>query len=75
MKTYFKSFVAGFIATLVFHQGLIGLLHLMGVVPFSPFNMTATQPLGVPSVVSLAFFGVLWGILVWKLVFLGDANR
>jgi hypothetical protein len=68
MKVHFKAFFAGFMSTLVFHQGLLGLLHLMNIVPMAPFNMKASEPLGVPSVISLAFFGGLWGILVWKLV-------
>ena len=68
MKTTLKSFVTGFVATLVFHQGIIGILYAAGAIPFAPFNMNPTEPLGVPSVISLAFFGGLWGILVWKLV-------
>jgi len=68
MKVHIKAFISGFFATLIFHQGLIGLLYLVGIFPFTPFNMTATEPLGIPAVVSLAFFGGLWGILIWKLV-------
>lgn len=30
--------------------------------------MAPTQPLGVPSVISLAFFGGLWGVLIWKFI-------
>ncbi len=62
------AFVGGFLATLIFHQGLVGLLHLLGVLPMQPYNMSATKPFGVPSVISLSFFGGLWGILIWRLV-------
>ena len=57
----FKAFAAGFIATLVFHQGLFAILHTAGVVPVPAFNLAPVPPLGVPAVISLAFFGGLWG--------------
>lgn len=56
-----KAFAAGFIATLAFHQGLFALLHAAGAVPVPAYNLAPVPPLGVPSVVSLAFFGGLWG--------------
>ncbi|WP_297794266.1 hypothetical protein [uncultured Marinobacter sp.] len=65
---WFKAFVSGFLATLVFHQGLFALFYLGGMVPMAPFNMTPVPPLGVPAVVSLAFFGGLWGIVLWALL-------
>lgn len=65
---YLKSFVAGFISTIVFHQGLFALLHIAGISPRLAYNMTPTEPFGVPSVISAAFFGGLWGILIWKFV-------
>lgn len=68
MKTILKSFVAGFLSTLIFHQGVFALFYLAGIIPRAPFNMTPVAPFGVPSVISLAFFGGLWGILIWKLV-------
>lgn len=65
---HLRSFVAGFLATLVFHQGLVALLNAAGVLPFAPYNMAPTEPFGVPSVVSLAFWGGIWGIVLWLLV-------
>ena len=44
-----KAFVAGFLATLVFHQGLLALLHAAAVVPVSPYNWAPSAPLGVPA--------------------------
>ncbi|OZB15697.1 MAG: hypothetical protein B7X58_06165 [Marinobacter sp. 34-60-7] len=64
---WLKAFIAGFLSTLVFHQGLFGLFYLAGVVPAAPFNLTPVPPLGVPAVVSLAFFGGLWGIVLWAI--------
>jgi hypothetical protein len=57
------GFIAGFLATLIFHQVVVALLWWAGVAPFGPFSMAATQPFGVPAVISLAFWGGVWGIL------------
>ncbi|MFL1405969.1 hypothetical protein ACJO2E_11570 [Marinobacter sp. M1N3S26] len=66
--SWIKAFISGFLATLIFHQGLFGLFYLAGVVPVGPFNLSPAPPLGVPAVVSLAFFGGLWGVLLWALL-------
>jgi hypothetical protein len=57
------GFIAGFLATLIFHQVALALLWWAGVAPLGPFSMIATQPFGVPAVISLAFWGGVWGIL------------
>ncbi|MHC1727941.1 MAG: hypothetical protein AB9866_18390 [Syntrophobacteraceae bacterium] len=62
-----SGFIAGFCATLIFHQLTLWALWGAGLAPFAPFSMAATKPLGVPAVISLAFWGGLWGI-VFKLV-------
>ena len=59
----FLGFVAGFIAVLAFHQGMLTLLHMWGVTPRLPFNMEPTHPYGVPQVWSLAFWGGVWGFV------------
>ena len=63
-----KSFLAGFLSTLVFHQGLLALLHGAGMTTRKPWVVTPTPPFGVPAVLSLAFFGGLWGILLWEIL-------
>jgi hypothetical protein len=65
---YVKAFAAGFVSTLVFHQGLLALLWLAGGSPRAPYSLAATPPFGVPAVVSLAFWGGLWGIVIWPLL-------
>jgi hypothetical protein len=65
---YPRAFVAGFVSTLVFHQGVYWLLYQAGSLPRPPWNMAPVPPLGVPAVVSLAFWGGLWGIALWLLV-------
>ncbi|MEO6173268.1 MAG: hypothetical protein ABIP02_09135 [Arenimonas sp.] len=63
-----RSFIAGFISTLVFHQGLFHLLYLAGKVPKPAWNMAAVPPLQVPAVISLAFWGGVWGIALWAMI-------
>lgn len=69
MRFHLLAFLAGAVATLVFHQGLLQLLHLAGASPVAAWRMDPVPPLGVPAVLSLAFWGGLWGIalcwLVW----------
>ncbi|MGI9301546.1 MAG: hypothetical protein ACR2RB_02410 [Gammaproteobacteria bacterium] len=57
------GFVAGFLATLIFHQLTLALLWAVGIAPFGPFPMAATEPFGVPVLFSLAFWAGVWGIL------------
>ncbi len=57
------GFIAGYVATMIFHQHILALLWGIGFAPFAPFNMEATRPLGLPSVISLSFWGGIWGII------------
>ena len=57
------GFIAGFLATLIFHQLTLAILWSIGLAPFGPFSMAPTKPFGVPAVLSLAFWGGVWGIL------------
>ena len=65
---YLKAFVAGFVSTLVFHQGMLLLLHASALSPRAPWNMTPVPPLNAPAVISLAFWGGIWGIVLWALI-------
>jgi hypothetical protein len=57
------AFIAGVVAVPVFHQILLGLLHMAGIVPFAPFNWAPTKPFGVPDIVSISFWGGVWGVV------------
>jgi hypothetical protein len=57
------GFVAAFLATLTFHQIGLGLLHLAEITRATPWGLRPVPPFGVPAVVSLAFWGGVWGIL------------
>jgi hypothetical protein len=57
------GFLAGFVATLLFHQSAWFILHQAGIVAADrpAWPLDPIPPLGVPSVVSKAFWGGLWG--------------
>jgi hypothetical protein len=57
------GFVAGFLATLVFHQTGLALLRFAGLFGGAVFDMRPVPPFAVPSVISLAFWGGVWGIV------------
>lgn len=67
MNQHVKAFIAGFVSTLVFHQGLLAILHAVANAP-APFDFTATPPLQVPRVISLAFWGGVWAVALWPLI-------
>src|SRR5215212_6295188 len=64
MRRILLSFLAGFLATLVFHQLALWVLNAAGIASRAPFNLKGVPPFGVPSVISLAFWGGVWGILM-----------
>jgi len=68
LMTWFKAFLAGLFSTLVFHQGLLAILHAAGATPRTPYSMEATAPFNVPAVLSLAFWGGVWGIILWLII-------
>jgi len=57
------AFIAGFCSVLIFHQGMLSLLHAAGVTPATPFPYGPTKPFGVPQIWSLALWGGVWGIV------------
>jgi hypothetical protein len=62
---YTKAFLAGALSVLLFHQGAVALLYLIGATARGPYEMNPTWPFGVPQVFSRAFWGGLWGIALW----------
>ena len=65
------GFVLAAISVLIFHQGMWALLHylqLPGLGMPAPFPTEPVPPFGVPRIVSLCFWGGVWGALfgaVW----------
>ena len=50
---------------MTFHQWMLALLHAVGATPRTPYSMEPTRPFQIPAVLSLAFWGGVWGILLW----------
>ena len=68
MKRTLLGFAAGFIATLVFHQIALQLLHVAGLAPNAAWPMKPVPPFGVPAVISLAFWGGVWGAILIPII-------
>ncbi|MGF2035781.1 MAG: hypothetical protein RMZ43_010780 [Nostoc sp. CmiVER01] len=58
------AFIAGFVSVLLFHQGVLALLHAVNFAPRAPYATAPTQPFGIPQIWSSAFWGGIWG-LIW----------
>jgi hypothetical protein len=63
LKTLVLGFIAGALATLIFHQGLWYLLYQIHFIPADrpAWPLDPIPPFGVPSVISKAFWGGVWG--------------
>jgi hypothetical protein len=57
------AFAAGFLSVLLFHQGLLALLHAVNFTPRAPYPTGLTQPFGIPQIWSSAFWGGVWGLV------------
>jgi len=60
------GFIAAAISVLTFHQGMIGLLHVLnlpGLGTGMPYPTDAVPPLGVPRILDLCFWGGLYGLV------------
>ncbi len=66
LKLLIFGFISGFLATLIFHQSLWYVFNQIGIIPPDrpAWPLDAVPPLGVPSVISKAFWGGLWGAVL-----------
>jgi hypothetical protein len=57
------GFIAGALSVLVFHQGMVLILYLLGQTPNFPWNLAVMKgPLPIPTLVNQMFWGGLWGV-------------
>ena len=68
MKSAALAFLAGFAATLTFHQIVLWLFHAAGQIDRKPWPLNPVPPFRVPSVISLAFWGGLWGVVMISVI-------
>ncbi len=64
------TFAAGFLAVLAGHQVIVAALNAAGILPpgFPAWSLDPVPPFNVPTVVSKAFWGGLWAILIAALL-------
>jgi len=63
MSRIFAAFIAGAVAVLLFHQGMLTVLQFWGFTSRAPFSMQLTPPFGIPQIWSIVFWGGIWGIV------------
>jgi hypothetical protein len=68
MRRALLGFIAGFLATIIFHQIALQLLHMAGVTPRAAWPMQPVPPFGVPAVISLSFWGGVWGAVMIPII-------
>ena len=68
LRVALLGFIAGALSVLIFHQGGFWIATQLKLVNASFFSMRPVPPFGVPSIVSAAFWGGLWGIAAAFLV-------
>ena len=61
---WLKWFLAGTLAVPLGHQLALWACKLAGLIDRAPFAMTPTKPFGVPSWISLSFWGGVWGVIL-----------
>ena len=62
MRTAIAGFIAGAVSVLLFHQFGFFIANELGLLKAQLYNMRPVPPLGVPTIISSAFWGGLWGI-------------
>ncbi|MGQ0584557.1 MAG: hypothetical protein ACT4O6_21700 [Reyranella sp.] len=62
MRTIIAGFIAGFVSVLVFHQLGFLISNELGLTKAQLYSLRPLPPLGVPAILSAAFWGGLWGI-------------
>jgi hypothetical protein len=63
IRTIVVGFVAGALGVLVFHQLGFWLSNQLGLLNAQLYSMRPVPPWGMPTIVSQAFWGGMWGVL------------
>ena len=62
-RTLLYGFIAAAIATVVFHQGMVLILYLLGQTPNFPWSLKPIAgPIPTPGLINQMFWGGLWGV-------------
>lgn len=68
MRTVIVGFIAGAVSVLVFHQGGFWIANESGYARVPLYSLRPVPPWGVPTILSMAFWGGLWGVAAAFLV-------
>jgi hypothetical protein len=63
MRTAIVGFIAGFLGVLIFHQLGFHIANELGLTRAQIYSLRPVPPLGVPAIISSAFWGGLWGVV------------
>ncbi|MFM0546200.1 hypothetical protein PQR29_15895 [Paraburkholderia strydomiana] len=68
MQKLILPFVAGFLASLFFHESTLALLNAAGVIDKSGFSTAPFLPLGLPEFIANAIWSAFWAVVMaWLL--------
>lgn len=63
-----KWFAGGALAVPLLHQLVVAIMNATGFIDRSPYSFAATKPFGVPELISLSFWGGVWGVIMMLVV-------
>jgi len=61
---WLRWFFAGALAVPLAHHLVLAAFYAAGLAPYRPYSFEPTKPFGVPTLISLMFWGGLWGIIL-----------
>jgi hypothetical protein len=68
MHSFVAPFLAGFLAVLVFHQGVWAMFAAAGKTPRPAWDTAPGGPFKVPAVINASFWGGVWGLVMLALL-------
>ncbi len=76
MQKLILPFVAGFLASLFFHESTLALMHAAGLIDPTGFSTAPFLPLGLPEFIANAIWSAFWAVLMaWLLRVAPDVAR
>ncbi|HJQ37959.1 MAG TPA: hypothetical protein VKB93_12545 [Thermoanaerobaculia bacterium] len=68
-------FLSGALAVPLAHHIALYVFYATGLAPYRPYSFAPTQPLGVPQLLSLMFWGGVWGLVLGAVLLRVHSNR